>query len=118
MSFNREEAERVVRDLIRSGKKTSEIILATRFPVEFIKSIKSEELEAEKKMEKMAEAARLQVARDAKEDRRNKEFLAKYDLTKPDNDASKPVVVPDAAVAPGADVTVGVGVLGADVSAQ
>lgn len=71
-----------IRSKIRSGMKTSEIILEGEFPVDLIKSVKSEELVLDKEVEKEFEANRWREYTAAKQRKRDEEFLQKYDLKK------------------------------------
>lgn len=94
MEFDKKAAESEVRELIRSGKKTSEIIASTRYPVEFIKGIKSEELVNDKKIDRANLDEQQERANEARRIRQDEAFMKKYNLNKPENAGDATVSAP------------------------
>lgn len=109
------EAETRVRGLIRSGMKTSAVIAETGLPTDFIKRIKSEELENDKRIAKANLEAQTQRSNEAREKRQNERFMAKYKMKYAVvKDVVAPAETETSGPAPSGDVTVQAPALGAD----
>lgn len=71
-----------IRRKIRSGMKTSAIILEGKHPIDLIKSVKSEEIELDAKLAQEQKKAEQLDQMDRKNQKRDQEFMQKYDLNK------------------------------------
>lgn len=84
-----------IRNLIRNGMKTSQIIASNRFSMEEIKNIKSEELEKQKKEERDRLNAEAEKHMEIKKELHHQRFLKRLGI-EPDEEAARAKELADA----------------------